>query len=75
MKYCSAKDIDQLVRRLLRQGWSFHRRAKHGQLRSPVGQATLCVPSTPSDRRAFLNFRRDVRRVLELNAAPNLIAS
>lgn len=59
------KEIDQLVRGLVRQGWNFRWGSKHGRLCSPNGQATLCVPSTPSDRRAFLNFRRNVRRTLE----------
>ncbi len=61
MKYCAGKDINTLVKALIRKGWSFHRGNKHGRLRAPSGQPTLTVPSTPGDRRAFLNFRRDVR--------------
>jgi len=66
MKYCAAKEIDQLVRQLIHQGWSFRRGGKHGRLRSPAGKVTLSVPSTPSDRRAFLNFRRDIRHAVGL---------
>lgn len=64
MKYCSCKMIDQLVKGLVRQGWIYSRGGKHGRLSPPNGQATLSVPRTPSDYRAFLNFRRDVRQVL-----------
>ncbi|TLS17803.1 MAG: hypothetical protein FDZ72_12235 [Betaproteobacteria bacterium] len=61
MKYCSSKDFDSLIRLLLRQGWSFSRGAKHGKLRPPDGYPVLTVPSSPSDRRALLNFCRDIR--------------
>jgi len=64
MKYCSAKEIDNLVRELIGQGWSFRRGGKHGRLSAPEGQPTLTIPGSPSDRRAFLNFRRDVRHSL-----------
>ena len=64
MKYCTCKMIDQLVKGLIRQGWIFSRGGKHGRLSPPNGWRTLSVPRTPSDYRAFLNFRRDVRRVL-----------
>lgn len=56
-------EIDQLVRQLVQQGWLFRRGSKHGRLRAPAGGDVLTVPSTPSDRRAWMNFRRDVRRV------------
>lgn len=62
MKYCSSKDIDALVRQLVRQGWSFTRGKKHGRLRPPSGQPVLTVLGTPSDCLAFLNFKRDLRQ-------------
>ena len=61
MKYCSSKEFNTLIRQLLSQGWSFRRGAKHGRLRPPDGYPVLTVPSSPSDRRALLNFRKDVR--------------
>ncbi len=64
MKYCSCKMIDQLVKDLIRQGWIYSRGSKHGRLSPPKGRATLSVPCTPSDYRAFLNFRRDIRQAL-----------
>jgi hypothetical protein len=65
MKYCTCKDIDDLVKSLIRQGWRFHRGGKHGRLLAPDGKRTLTVPCSPSDRCAFLNFRRDVRKAQE----------
>lgn len=64
MKYSSDKQIHVLVRKLVRDDWEFVRGGKHGRLRSPEGLAILTVPGSPSDSRAFLNFRQDVRRVL-----------
>jgi hypothetical protein len=64
MKYSTNKDINVIVRNLIRQGWSFSWGAKHGRLRHPLGQLMLTVPKTPSDKRALLNFSRDVKRIL-----------
>lgn len=63
MKYCRSPEIDMLVRQLVRQGWQFNRGRKHGRLRAPDGRGALTVPGTPSDRRAWMNFRRDVQRI------------
>lgn len=71
MKYSADKDIHRLVRELVGAGWSYGRGARHGRLRAPAGLGVLTVPNTPSDRRAFLNFRQDVRRMLRpVSAAP-----
>ena len=64
MKYCASKDINRLVKCLIRNSWLFRRGGKHGRLSPPDGRANLSVPSTPSDYRAFLSFRRDVRQAL-----------
>lgn len=64
MKYCSCKDINSLVRVLVRQGWSFGWGGKRGKLRMPSGKYTLTVPTSPSDHRAFLNFKRDVQHAM-----------
>jgi len=63
-RYSTSKEINSLVRQLVSDGWQFHRGSRHGKLFAPNRAAFLSVPSTPSDRRAFLNFRQDVRRVL-----------
>lgn len=63
MKYCSNKEIDQLIRQLLGQGWSFRRGSKHGRLTPPEGWPTLTVASSPGDCRSLQNFRRDLRQV------------
>lgn len=65
MKYSSQKDIDQLVRSLVRKGWLYWRGRKHGRLQAPFGMTTLTVPVSPSDTHAFQNFRRDVERLLQ----------
>ncbi|NOQ36327.1 MAG: hypothetical protein GQ569_10590 [Methylococcaceae bacterium] len=64
IKYCSAKDINRLVQQLIREGWIYRRGKKHGRLRSPSGFPTLTVPTSPSDSRAFMNFKREVSRAI-----------
>ena len=65
MKYSSQKDIDKLVRTLVREGWLYWRGGKHGRLQAPFADAKLTVPGSPSDMNAFENFRRDVQRLLQ----------
>lgn len=62
MRYSGCKEIDSLVRSLVRSGWTFRRGGKHGRVRSPDGKASVTVPSTPSDWRSSRNFVRDLRR-------------
>ncbi len=61
-RYSASKEINTLVRQLVRNKWQFQQGGQHGKLYAPNRAACLSVPSTPSDRRAFLNFRQDVRR-------------
>lgn len=63
MYFSKDKDINQLVRELLQLGWTYVK-GRHYKLYPPNGSSMLVVPSTPSDRRAFLNFRNDVRQRL-----------
>ena len=60
-KYSKDKDVDTLVRSLLDEGWQPVKRKRHWQVVSPTG-TKLTVPVTPSDGRAFMNFRGDVKR-------------
>jgi hypothetical protein len=62
-RYSSMREIDLLVHDLIRNGWTFRRGGKHGLLSPPGGTPTVTVPCSPSDWRAFLNFKRDVRNV------------
>jgi predicted RNA binding protein YcfA (HicA-like mRNA interferase family) len=65
MKYSTHKDIDKMVRRLVRQGWTFWRGGKHGRLQHPFLATTLTIPGSPGDRRAVNNFASDVKRILQ----------
>ncbi|MDK9724796.1 MAG: type II toxin-antitoxin system HicA family toxin [Sterolibacteriaceae bacterium MAG5] len=62
VKYCSCREIDAMVRLLVREGWIFRWGGKHGRLREPSGRFALTVPGSPGDRRAAENFRHDLRR-------------
>ena len=67
--YSTSKEIHVLVKQLVEQGWAFWRGTKHGRLQMPGSERILSVPCSPSDHRAFLNFRRDVRQLLSANGA------
>lgn len=73
-RYSTSKEINSLVRQLVSNGWQFQRGGQHGKLYAPNRAACLSVPSTPSDRRAFLNFRQDVRRASPLHKYEGLPA-
>lgn len=64
MRYSTSREINMLVSQLIYEGWLYYRGSKHGRLQAPAGHPTLTVPCTPGDRRAFMNFRGDVRRAL-----------
>lgn len=62
MRYSNDKTVSALVRTLVRSGWQYMNGKTHGKLVAPNGRR-LAVPGTPSDWRANLNFRRDIRRI------------
>ena len=62
MKYSNDKTVSALVRTLVSSGWKYVNGKTHGKLVAPNGRK-IAVPGTPSDWRASLNFRRDIRRI------------
>jgi hypothetical protein len=64
MKYSKDKNIATVVGRLVQNGWQYHMGGRHGKLVSPAGR-WIPVPCTPSDHRAFQNFKRDIRKLLD----------
>ncbi len=64
MRYSTDKDINRLVSKMIRSGWTFDR-GRHGKLRPPIGSEFITVPKPPSDRRSFQNLKRDIYRLLE----------
>jgi hypothetical protein len=62
MKYSSSKEINKCIVDLIKAGWHPIKKSKHWQIKSPTARV-LMVPSTPSDRRAVLNFKSDLRRI------------
>jgi len=62
-KYCTNKEIDRLVRSLLKSGWKFYNGGKHNRLVAPNG-GRVTVPRSPSDHRAYRNLSKDIKGVL-----------
>jgi len=68
MKYCNDRAISAFVRQLIQSGWQYRMGGRHGKLISPSGRR-IPVPCTPSDYRAFQNFKRDIRRLSNQRSA------
>lgn len=62
MHYSNNKDINQLIKGMVRTGWRFEQ-GRHGKLHHPAGVGYITFAKTPSDRRCLLNLRRDIRRL------------
>lgn len=62
-QYSKDKNINRDVRSLIKSGWTLKRGRKHPLIISPIGYR-LAVPSTPSDHRAWRNFNRDIRHII-----------
>jgi predicted RNase H-like nuclease len=62
-KYSSDKDIHKLICRLVKNDWQYQRRKKHGLLTSPEGNHVM-VPGSPSDKRAYTNFSKEIQRTV-----------
>lgn len=62
MKYSNDSAINQLVLEKLRGGWTYRKSRKHHVLISPQNRR-IAIPSSPSDRRSFLNFARRVQKL------------
>jgi hypothetical protein len=59
----SRKDCELLLRRARRAGFTVERTgSQHWRITAPSG-ATTTAAATPSDRRAPLKLRRDLRRI------------
>ncbi len=59
-KFTSNKDFNVYIQHLCKTGWIFMRGKKHAKLIAPTG-AKVVVPSSPSDKRALDNFKRDIK--------------
>jgi hypothetical protein len=53
----------RVCEQLVREGW-LPSSNKHVKLKSPCGRVMITVPVSPSDHRAFFNWRRQLRHAL-----------
>lgn len=58
MKYSSNKELNILIVKLIKEGWRYERRKKHGMLKAPQPSDTIIhVSTSPSDYRTVLNVK------------------
>ena len=55
-----------MVKDLIKDGWTPIKKTKHWKIKSEEG-AMLTIPHTPSDSRAIMNFKADIRRTTKGN--------
>lgn len=62
MKYHRLREYHDLIVILIAKGWVYEYGKKHIKMKAPSGW-TVGIPMSPSDRRAYMNTLRDIRRV------------
>lgn len=62
-RYTQCKDMDRVVGGLVKNGWVFSKNT-HGRVTHPSG-AYLTISLTPSDKYAYRQLERDVKRLLQ----------
>lgn len=61
-RYSTCNIINDIVKRLIRQGWEALKGRGHPRIKSPDGKITITVPKTPSDHRSTMNWISQIRR-------------
>jgi hypothetical protein len=62
-RYTACKDMDRVVTALVKAGWEFTKNG-HGRVTHPSGRY-ITFSMTPSDKYAFRQLERDVKRLLQ----------
>lgn len=62
-RYTQCKDMNRVVSDLVKKGWTFTP-GTHGRITHPNG-SYLTFSMTPSDKYAYRQLERDVRRLLK----------
>jgi len=63
VRYSKSKDMHQLVSKLVKEGWQFTAGA-HNRITHPSG-GYLMFSNSPSDKYAYKQLERDVRRFMQ----------
>jgi predicted RNA binding protein YcfA (HicA-like mRNA interferase family) len=61
--YTNCKDMSRVVEKLVKEGWTYSQNT-HGRITHPSGRY-LTISITPSDKYAYRQLERDVRRLLK----------
>ncbi|GIU87459.1 MAG: hypothetical protein KatS3mg009_1974 [Acidimicrobiia bacterium] len=57
------KEVNEIIKKLIRQGWRVERGAKHWKAYPPdKSKRMITIPTTPSDHRSLKNVISDLRR-------------
>lgn len=68
-RFSKNKEINVYIRQLIKYAhWSCAQGKRHNSIFSPLGKR-ITVPSTPSDYRAYLNFKKNIQRTIQREAS------
>ncbi len=62
-RFSTDKEINSIVRKLLRSEWSYKQGRKHGRLLHSDGKRSLTISCTPSDKNAARGLLRDLKKI------------
>lgn len=60
--YCSDKDVNKLIKGLIKQGWVFTKGKKHGKLISETITEPIVISSSPSDKHYLAIVKQLIKR-------------
>ena len=70
-QYSANKDCNKLIREMVKQGWRYQVKGKHAQLCSPNGEQKIMTSLSPSDTRAYHNFKQNIAKCGYKKIYPN----
>ncbi len=59
-KFSSSKELNQMIRKLVQNGWRYKRLRKHARLVAPCGRWSTTVSLTPRSCNAAKHLRWDI---------------
>lgn len=64
-KYSNDKDLNKFIQQIIKMGVVSYKQGKKHNFIFVCDSTKIAIPGTPSDRRAYLNFKTDIHRVLK----------
>ncbi|PWB16995.1 hypothetical protein DCO44_01410 [Acinetobacter sp. AM] len=70
-KYSNDKEMNKFIRELIKNDIASFKQGKRHDFLLLKCSIKITIPGTPSDRKAYLNFKTDIRRALQCQRIPS----